>query len=106
MRFAKNPHWDDQLRAHTGLHPQVADFIAADPVAANVLQHIKTILSATLERMRQEGRPQVTIGFGCTGGRHRSVWGAQQIADCIADQGHPVTVTHRELAAEDQPDRA
>ena len=106
MRFAKNPHWDDQLRAHTGLHPQVADFIAADPVAADVLQHIKTILSATLERMRQEGRPQVTIGFGCTGGRHRSVWGAQQIADWVAGQGHLVTVTHRELAAEDQPSRA
>ena len=106
MRFAKNPHWDDHLRAHTGLHPQVADFIAADPVAADVLQHIKTILSATLERMRQEGRPQVTIGFGCTGGRHRSVWGAQKIADWIADQGHPVTVTHRELAAEDQPSKA
>ena len=106
MRFAKNTHWDDQLRAHTGLHPQVADFIAADAVAADVLQHIKTILSATLGRMRQEGRPQVTIGFGCTGGRHRSVWGARQIADWIADQGHPVTVTHRELAAEDQPNRA
>ena len=106
MRFAKNPHWDNQLRVHTGLHPQVADFIAADPVAADVMQHIKTILSATFERMRQEGRPQVTIGFGCTGGRHRSVWAAQQIADWIADQGHPVTVTHRELAAEDQPNRA
>jgi UPF0042 nucleotide-binding protein len=48
----------------------------------------------------------VTIGFGCTGGRHRSVWGAQQIAEWIAEQGHPVTVTHRELAAEDQPNRA
>lgn len=97
MRFAKNPHWEDNLRKQTGLNQDVADFITLDPVAADVLQHIKHIISETLGRMRQEGRPHVTIGFGCTGGRHRSVWGAKQIADWIADQGHPVQVNHREI---------
>ena len=68
MRFAKNPHWDDGLRAQTGLDRDVAAFIAADPVASDVLHHIKHILSETLVRMRHEGRPHITIGFGCTGG--------------------------------------
>jgi len=99
MRFAKNPHWDDGLRAQTGLDKDVAAFIAADPVASDLLHHIKHILSETLVRMRYEGRPHITIGFGCTGGRHRSVWGARQIADWVAEQGHPVELTHRELNA-------
>jgi len=99
MRFAKNPHWDDGLRAQTGLDKDVAAFIAADPVASDLLHHIKHILSETLVRMRYEGRPHITIGFGCTGGRHRSVWGARQISDWVAEQGHPVELTHRELNA-------
>ena len=99
MRFAKNPHWDDALRAQTGLDSDVAAYIAADPIARDVLTYIKHILSETLVRMRHEGRPHITIGFGCTGGRHRSVWGARHIADWIADQGHPVEITHRELNA-------
>ena len=99
MRFAKNPHWDDGLRAQTGLDKDVAAFISADPVASDMLQHIKHILSETLVRIRHEGRPHITIGFGCTGGRHRSVWGARQIACWIAEQGYPVELTHRELNA-------
>ena len=99
MRFAKNPHWVDGLSAQTGLDKDVAAFIAADPVASDLLHHIKHILSETLVRMRHEGRPHITIGFGCTGGRHRSVWGARQIADWVAEQGHPVELTHRELNA-------
>ena len=99
MRFAKNPHWEEGLREHSGLDKNVAAFIAADPVASDVLHHIKYILSETLTRMRHEGRPHITIGFGCTGGKHRSVWGAQQIADWVAEQGHPVELRHRELSA-------
>ena len=103
MRFAKNPHWDDGLRAQSGLDKDVAAFIASDPVASDVLHNIKNILSKTLVRMQHEGRPHITIGFGCTGGRHRSVWGARQIADWVIEQGHPVELTHRELNAK-QPD--
>jgi len=99
MRFARNPHWDDKLQAQTGLDSAVAAYIEDDPAAPAVLRHIKDILSETLGRMRHDGRPHVTIGFGCTGGRHRSVWGAKQIADWISDQGHPVKIHHRELAA-------
>ena len=99
MRFAKNPHWDDGLRAQTGLDKDVAAFIAADPVASDMLQHIKHILSETLGRIRHEGRPHITVGFGCTGGRHRSVWGARQIACWVAEKGYPVELTHRELNA-------
>jgi UPF0042 nucleotide-binding protein len=98
MRFAKNPHWDQALREHSGLDEDVAAYIAADPAAENVLHHVKMILSETLGRMRLEGRPHVTIGFGCTGGKHRSVWGAERIAEWVATEGHPVHIIHRELA--------
>lgn len=101
LRFAKNPHWDDALQAYTGLDTDVAAYILADPAVASVLYHIKMILSETLGRMRLEGRPNVTVGFGCTGGKHRSVWGAQLIGAWIADQGYRVQVTHRELVSKE-----
>lgn len=99
MRFAKNPHWDIDLRKYNGLDEEVANFIASDQVAMSVLRHIESIVIETLKRMQREGRPHVTIAFGCTGGQHRSVWGAQTIADWMAQKGHPIKVVHRELVS-------
>ena len=69
MRFAaKTRIQDDALRAQTGLASDVAAYIAADPVARDVLTYIKHILSETLVRMRHEGRPHIAIGFVPAGG--------------------------------------
>ena len=97
MRFAKNPHWDDGLRDLTGLDAKVAAFLAKDDVAITVLDQTKEMLSLMLGRMKIDGRPHLTLAFGCTGGKHRSVWAAAQMASWIEAQGHPVRLEHREL---------
>ena len=97
MRFARNPHWDHQLRDMTGLDDPVAAFLRADTDAMTVLDHIKATLDIMLGRMQAEGRPQMTLGFGCTGGKHRSVWAAREVAGWLSEKGYKVTIRHREL---------
>ena len=97
MRFARNPHWDHQLRDMTGLDDPVAAFLRADTDAMTVLDHIKITLDIMLGRMQAEGRPQMTLGFGCTGGKHRSVWAAREVAGWLSEKGYKVTIRHREL---------
>ena len=89
MRFAKNPHWDDALRELTGLDGDVATFLARDKAANMVLQQLQEMLTLMLDRMKAEGRSNLTLAFGCTGGKHRSVWAAARIAKWIEAQGHP-----------------
>ena len=98
MRFAKNPHWDDGLRDQTGLDAKVAEFLAKDEMAIKVLDQLKSMLALMLSRMNSDGRAHLTLAFGCTGGKHRSVWAATQIASWIKAKGHPVRLEHRELA--------
>lgn len=97
MRFADNPHWVESLRAKTGLDDEVDAFLNADAAVQRVMDAQKAILSTMLERMSHEGRPLITIAFGCTGGRHRSVWAARHLAEWLAAQGNPVHTVHREL---------
>ena len=98
MRFAKNPHWDDGLRDQTGLDSKVAEFLAKDEMAIAVLDQAKSMLALMLSRMNSHGRAHLTLAFGCTGGKHRSVWAAAHIASWIEAEGHPVRLEHRELA--------
>lgn len=97
MRFADNPHWVDQLRSKTGRDPEIDSFLRADKAAVKVMDAQKIILGTMLDRMSHEGRPLVTIAFGCTGGRHRSVWAGEVIAAWLREKGHPVKLEHREL---------
>jgi RNase adapter protein RapZ len=99
MRFLRNPYWDDNLRQLTGLDPAVGVHIAEDPSYESVLSHIEALLLALLPRYRAEGRSYVTIAFGCTGGRHRSVHVAERIAAILRDKGFSPTVEHRDLAS-------
>jgi UPF0042 nucleotide-binding protein len=97
MRFARNPHWDDALRDLTGLDGKVAAFLDADDAAVAGLTHVKAALKIMLDRMQADGRPQLTLAFGCTGGKHRSVWAAAHMANWMRQRGHAVTLQHREL---------
>ena len=81
MRFAKNPHWDDALRELTGLDGDVAAFLAQDEAANMVLNQLQQMLKLILDRMKADGRPNLTLAFGCTGGKHRSGWAATKIAN-------------------------
>ena len=102
MRFLRNPHWDEKLRPGTGLDADVAAYVAADPAYDDAMKQIEDLLLLLLPRYRAEGKSYVTIAFGCTGGRHRSVHVAERVAKRLRDAGFSPTVTHRDLGAAPQ----
>lgn len=97
MRFLRNPHWVDSLRPGTGKDRDVADYVAGDPAYADALERIEGLIETLIPRYRAEGKSYVTIAFGCTGGRHRSVHVAERVAARLRDAGFSPTVTHRDL---------
>ena len=99
MRFLRNPYWQDDLRDLTGTDPAVAEHIASDDSYEPALMRIEDLLLTLLPRYGAEGRSYVTIAFGCTGGRHRSVHVAERVAARLRDAGFSPTVEHRDLAS-------
>ena len=99
MRFLDNPHWVEGLRHQTGLDAPVGDHIAADPEFATAFARIRDLLLQLLPRYAQQGKTYVNIAFGCTGGRHRSVYTAERIAQALRDGGFSPTVLHRNLGS-------
>lgn len=97
VRFLKNPHWDPALRPLTGLDTPVGQAIAQDPDFLPTLNRLTDWLTPLLPRYAQEGKSYLTIAVGCTGGRHRSVYMAEQLAQRLAAAGHIVGVQHRDL---------
>jgi UPF0042 nucleotide-binding protein len=102
LRFLRNPHWDAELRPHTGQDAAVAAYIAADEAYEPAASRIEDLLLLLLPRYRAEGKPYVSIAFGCTGGRHRSVHVAERVARRLRDEGFSPTIVHRDLAAAPQ----
>jgi UPF0042 nucleotide-binding protein len=99
VRFLDNPHYVDALRPLTGRDPPVQAHIRADPGYAGFVASLENLLLPLLPRYNAEGKSYLTIGFGCTGGKHRSVFVAEEIARRLRDQGWRVGVVHRELGA-------
>ena len=96
-RFLRNPHWQPDLRALTGRDAEVADYVAADPRYAPFAARIGALLQDLLPAYREEGKTSFSLGLGCTGGQHRSVFVAEQMAKTLAQQGWQVSIRHREL---------
>jgi RNase adapter protein RapZ len=99
MRFLRNPHWDETLRPMSGLDQLVADYIAADPAYEDAVSRIEDLLLLLLPRYEAEGKAYVTIAFGCTGGRHRSVHVTARVGERLRNAGFSPTVSHRDLAS-------
>ncbi|MDX1704356.1 MAG: RNase adapter RapZ [Altererythrobacter ishigakiensis] len=99
MRFLNNPHWDEELRPQTGLDAGVGDYIRKDPGFTPSLERILSLLTDLLPRYQMQGKAYVHVAFGCTGGRHRSVFTAEQIAAGLREAGFSPTVRHRNLGA-------
>lgn len=97
MRFLDNPHWQEELRPQTGLDEPVADHIRNDPAFDPAFEAIKALLIELLPRFTAQGKPYVHIAFGCTGGRHRSVFTAESMAKALREAGFSPTVIHRNL---------
>jgi UPF0042 nucleotide-binding protein len=98
VRFLRNPYWVDSLRDLTGLDPAVRDYVAGDE-GWGTLDQIEDLLLTLLPRYRAEGKSYVTVAFGCTGGRHRSVAVTERVAGRLREAGFSPTVEHRDLAS-------
>ena len=96
-RFLSNPHWDINLRPLTGKDPDVAAYIKKDADYVEFIRHISDLMVPLLPRYQQEGKSYLTIAIGCTGGRHRSVLVAEELATVLAVHGYVVGVGHRDL---------
>ena len=99
MRFLDNPHWDPALRDLTGMDESVGAHIERDPAFASAFARIRELLIELLPRYSAQGKTYVNIAFGCTGGRHRSVFIAERIAEALREAGFSPTVLHRNLGS-------
>lgn len=98
VRFLRNPHYIDGLRAGTGQEAAIADYIRDDPAYQPFLDTAGGLILSLLPQYQREGKSYLTIAFGCTGGRHRSVFVAEEIAGLIRSGGFEVSFQHRDLA--------
>jgi UPF0042 nucleotide-binding protein len=96
-RFLQNPHWVAALRDLDGRDPAVAAHVEADPRFAAFYDRLTDLIALLLPAHRDEGKAHLTIGFGCTGGQHRSVVVAEKLGKTLAEAGWPVSKRHREL---------
>lgn len=96
-RFLRNPYWDPKLRGLSGRDPAVRRFVANDPDYAHFFTSVRDLLASLLPRFESEGKSYLTVAVGCTGGRHRSVVVAEQLADQVRRLGKPLAVTHRDI---------
>ena len=101
VRFLANPYYEAALRPLTGLDPVVAEFIATDAGYHHFFEGVTGLLMPLIPRYAAEGKSYLTIAVGCTGGRHRSVFVAGELAAWLEGQGQAVHVRHRDLAGAD-----
>ena len=96
-RFLANPHWEPDLRALDGRDPAVQAYVMADPRYGEYFERVRDLILFTLPAHLQEGKTHLSIGFGCTGGQHRSVTLTERMSDSLAVAGWQVSKRHREL---------
>jgi UPF0042 nucleotide-binding protein len=97
LRFLPNPHFVPELRDHTGEDPRVREHVMAGADSAEFITRLRQFLEYLLPRYRSEGKSYLTIAFGCTGGRHRSVAVAIAVAERLREIGYEVNLKHRDM---------
>ncbi len=98
VRFLPNPHWEEALRPLTGHDPAVRDFVLERAQASDFLDRFEGLMLTLLPSYETEGKSYLTVAIGCTGGRHRSVAVAEELARRLRDHGYAVRTGHRDLA--------
>ncbi len=96
-RFLPNPHWVEELRQHTGLDEDVRDYVLSWPEAQEFLERLDDLFAFLLPAYGVEGKSYLSIAIGCTGGRHRSVVMAEELAKRIEEHGFRPMVHHRDI---------
>src|SRR5436309_12456240 len=99
LRFLPNPHWVDKLRPLTGEDEAVVDYLRGDPAWNETMGRIESLLIDWIPRYWAAGKSYVTVAFGCTGGRHRSVAAAVEMAERLRAAGFAPNVRHRDLTS-------
>jgi RNase adapter protein RapZ len=99
MRFLANPHWVENLRDQTGEDCEVRDYVAKDSGWADSMDRIEALLREWIPRYWAAGKTYLTVAFGCTGGRHRSVAAAVEMAERLRAAGFAPNLRHRDLAS-------
>jgi UPF0042 nucleotide-binding protein len=99
MRFLANPHWVDELRPLTGEDAAVQAYVASDPAWEVMMDQVEALATALIPRYWAAGKSYLTMAFGCTGGRHRSVAAAVEMAKRLHQAGFSPIVRHRDLAS-------
>lgn len=97
LRFLPNPHFVPELRPHTGGDQLIRDYIMARPDSREFVEKLLRFIMYLLPRYRSEGKSYLTIGFGCTGGRHRSVTVSLIIGEQLRQAGYEVNIKHRDI---------
>lgn len=96
VRFLPNPHWIDELRPLTGIDEPVRRYVLGQPGTSEFLARFEHLLELLVPAYASEGKSYLSIAVGCTGGQHRSVVIAEQLAAWLRRQGHAARVTHRD----------
>ncbi|AGH81898.1 glmZ(sRNA)-inactivating NTPase [Psychromonas sp. CNPT3] len=94
VRFLPNPHWQEDLRQYTGLDPCIEEYLDAFPVVKQTINQIDNLFQSWLGHLENNNRHYVTIAIGCTGGKHRSVYVAEQLAKRFKNH-YPVQIEHK-----------
>jgi UPF0042 nucleotide-binding protein len=100
VRFLPNPHWVPALRAKSGLEPAVREYVLEQEATKAFMDRVEALLEIALPGYVREGKHYLTVAIGCTGGRHRSVVLAEELARWLGDRTFRVNVAHRDMERE------
>ena len=96
-RFLRHPYWDEDLRVLNGTDDRVADYVKRDERFQDFADRVLDLTLLLLPAYREEGKSYLSIALGCSGGQHRSVVMARELAFGLAEHGWQVSIRHREL---------
>lgn len=96
-RALPNPFWDEALRPYTGLDEPIEAYMAGEPEAHEFAAAVTGLVLSAARSYRAQGKPALHVAFGCTGGRHRSVWQAERLRRVLEAEGFPVAVQHLDI---------
>lgn len=97
VRFLPNPHFVPEFRKKTGLDPKVAEFVRSFPQTKEFMERVNDLMLYLLPHYVEEGKSYLTVAFGCTGGQHRSVMMAEEMAARLKEAGYHVKALHRDM---------
>ncbi len=100
VRFLPNPFFVEKLRTGSGLNPEVVEYVKSHPRYGEFLKRTESLLEFLIPEYVREGKTYLTVSFGCTGGRHRSVALAEEVGRFLQTKGLPSRITHRDIDKE------